>query len=368
MSKQIDVETLRHWLDARQPVTIVDVRSADDRAQWAIPDSVHVNAYEALRAGTAGPLQELELPSDRPVVTVCSAGRMSQVAADVLAARGFDTHSLSGGMKAWSAAWNVADVPLPTSSIRVIQIRRTGKGCLSYVIGSGGDAVVIDPSVSSDVYAEIAAGDGWRIRSVVETHIHADHLSRGGQIAAQTAATLVLPAQRRVSFAFVPIADGEQISFGAATLTAMSTPGHTDESMSYRLNDIAVFTGDTLFTRGVGRPDLHAEPDDARRRARALFNSLRRLDKLPSDTLVLPAHTSEPIAFDGQPIAARVSQIRTWLSEWLISEDAFVDRVTSQLPPTPPNFTRIVELNQLGDFPAGDPTELEAGANRCAVR
>jgi glyoxylase-like metal-dependent hydrolase (beta-lactamase superfamily II) len=368
MSKLIDVETLRDWLDVKQPVTVVDVRSDDDRAQWAIPDSLHVNACDALRAATAGPLEHVQLPPDRPVVTVCNAGRLSQVAADLLAARGFDTHSLIGGMKAWSTAWNVAAVPLPTSSLRVIQVRRTGKGCLSYVVGSGGEAAVIDASVSSDVYAQIAADHGWRIRHVIETHVHADHLSRARQLAAETAATLVLPPQRRVSFPFTPIADGEQISFGAATLIAMHTPGHTDESTSYGLNGIAVFTGDTLFTHGVGRPDLHTNTGDVHRRARALFASLNRLQQLPSDTMVLPAHTSEPIAFDGRPVVGQFAEIRTWLSEWLASEDAFVDRMTSKLPPTPPNFARIVELNQLGEFPPDNPTDLEAGANRCAVR
>jgi len=84
--------------------------------------------------------------------------------------------------------------------------------------------------------------------------------------------------------------------------------------------------------------------------------------------VVLPAHTSEPIAFDGRAIGAPMGDVETWLSEWLASEAAFVERVTSNLPPTPPNFARIVDLNEAGEFPTSDPTELEAGANRCAVR
>ena len=84
--------------------------------------------------------------------------------------------------------------------------------------------------------------------------------------------------------------------------------------------------------------------------------------------LVLPAHASEPIAFDGRPIAASLAQVDGWLAEWLTSEPAFVARVTSKLPPTPPNFVRIVELNESGEVPDVDPTDLEAGANRCAVR
>ena len=86
------------------------------------------------------------------------------------------------------------------------------------------------------------------------------------------------------------------------------------------------------------------------------------------EPLPMPAHTSEPIAFDGHPVAARLSVVNGWLSEWTVSQSAFVDRVLSNLPSTPPNFGRIVELNEAGAFPEGDPTDLEAGANRCAIR
>ena len=367
MTNTIEADTLRQWLDAQQPVTVLDVRSDEDRAQWAIPGSVHVNAYDALRAGQPGALAAAALPPDRPIVTVCNAGHMSQVAAAVLAERGFDVRSLAGGMKAWSLAWNVADVPLPDSTARVIQVRRTGKGCLSYMVGSGAEAVVIDPSVSSNVYVDLARRRGWTIRHVLETHIHADHLSRGRELARETGAALVLPVQQRATFPFTAVGSGDRIQVGSATLDVRHTPGHTNESTAYILDKAAVFTGDTLFTNGVGRPDLHADADAVRRRARDLFQSLSTLRQLPPNMLVLPAHASEPIPFDGRPIAAPLVEVSAWLSDWIASESAFVERVTSQLPPTPPNFVRIVELNEKGEFPSGDPTELEAGANRCAV-
>jgi len=368
MSKQIEAETLREWLDAHQPVTVLDIRTDEDRAQWAIPGSLHLNAYEALRAGQPGVLADATFPLDRPVVTVCNAGRVSQTAAEMLADRGFDARSLAGGMRAWSLAWNAADVPLSDASVRVIQVRRTGKGCLSYIVGSSGEAAVVDPSVSPEVYLELAHRHGWSIRYVLETHIHADHLSRARELARQTGAVLLLPAQDRARFAFTPIPDGERIRVGSATLRALHTPGHTHESTSYVLNEAAVFTGDTLFTNGVGRPDLHADPEAARARAVSLFVSLNLLRQLSAAIMALPAHASEPIAFDGRPVAARMDDVDAWLAGWLTSESAFVDRVTSNLPPTPPNFVRIVDLNEAGDFPTGDPTELEAGANRCAVR
>jgi glyoxylase-like metal-dependent hydrolase (beta-lactamase superfamily II)/rhodanese-related sulfurtransferase len=366
-AKHVDAETLRQWLDTGRPVTVVDVRGDEDRTQWAIPGSVHVNAYEALRAGQPGALAAAELRRDRPIVTVCNAGRVSQTAAAVLSERGFDAWSLTGGMKAWSLAWNTARVELTDPSARVLQVRRTGKGCLSYVVCSGNEAAVIDPSVASDVYTAIAAEHGWSIRYVLDTHVHADHLSRARELAIRTGATLLLPPQDRVAFPFAPFAEGDRVVVGTAVITALHTPGHTNESTAFLLNESALFTGDTLFTNGVGRPDLHADPDAARRRATALFASLTRLRRLRPDIVVLPGHASEPIAFDHQPIAAPLREIDAWLSAWLTSESTFVERVTSQLPPTPPNFDRIVHLNEAGETPA-NPTELEAGANRCAVK
>jgi glyoxylase-like metal-dependent hydrolase (beta-lactamase superfamily II)/rhodanese-related sulfurtransferase len=368
MSRQIEAQVLRNWLDEQEPVTVLDIRTDDDYAQWAIPGSLHVNAYEALRNGHPGALADVAIPIDRPVVTVCNAGQVSQTAADVLATRGFDARSLAGGMKAWSLAWNAADVHLADASVHVTQVRRTGKGCLSYLVASEGEAAVIDPSVAPEVYLEIAQQHRWSIQHAIDTHVHADHLSRARELARMASAALRLPPQDRVRFAFTPIADGEQIRIGRAELRALHTPGHTPESMSYVLNETAVFTGDTLFINGVGRPDLHAAPEAARERARALFASLNRLRGLRPELAVLPAHASEPIAFDGRAIAARLDEVSTWLSGWLASESAFVERVTSNLPATPPNFVRIVELNEAGEVLTGDPTDLEAGANRCAVR
>lgn len=367
MTTHIDVATLRDWLDQGRPVTVVDVRSADARAEWSIPGSIHVDAYAELRQGRPGPLATERLPADRPLVTVCNAGKMSEIAADALTGRGLDARSLVGGMKAWSLAWNAARAFLNDARTHVIQIRRTGKGCLSYLVTSGNEAVVIDPSVSPDTYEELARRSNARITHVLETHIHADHLSRSRQLAALTGATLHLPAQHRVSFAFSALAEGDRIAVGDAELTVLNTPGHTMESVSFVLGEAAVFTGDTVFIDGVGRPDLHADADAARHRARLLYRSLQSIRQLHPDAVVLPAHTNKPVAFDARPVAATIAEVASWLDGWLASEAAFVDRLVSRLPDTPPNFVTIVELNEHGELPAGDVTDLEAGANRCAI-
>src|SRR5689334_1165106 len=108
----VSVETLRTWLEEQRDVLVLDVRSSSDVQDWAIPGSLHIDAYDALKAHDSAALSSLDLEASRPVVTVCGAGKTSQIAAEQLAARGLQAYSLEGGMKAWSLAWNKADVPL----------------------------------------------------------------------------------------------------------------------------------------------------------------------------------------------------------------------------------------------------------------
>lgn len=360
-------ESLRALLDRGEPVTVLDVRRAEDRAGWAIPGSIHIDAYDALRSGDPNSLGALDLPEASPVVTVCNLGKTSMIAAEQLRARGVQALSLAGGMKAWSLAWNTAEVPVPESDVRVVQVRRTGKGCLSYVIGSGDRAAVIDASLDPEIYPNLTGAHGWTVASILETHVHADHLSRARELARLSGATLILPDQDRVTFPFTPVRDGDVLEIGAAKLVALRTPGHTPESACYLLDGRMLFTGDTLFLAGVGRPDLEARPEEARRRARALHGSLRRILDLPPETLVLPGHTSEPVAFDGEPLAGTLGEVREKAGILSLPEDAFVETVLARIPPPPPNHHRIVGFNEAGTLPDGDPTDLEAGANRCAV-
>ncbi len=362
----IDTDTLRQWLDEQRSLIVLDVRTAADRAEWAIPGSIHVDAYAALKANDPHALDAADLPGDTPVITVCGAGKISLVAAQQLRARGIQAHSLAGGMQAWSLAWNTAEVSISGSATRVVQIRRTGKGCLSYLIGADGEAAVVDAALAPEVYLNLARQAGWHISAVLDTHIHADHLSRARALAEQSGAALYLPAQDRTTFSFAPLVEGDTLTIGSVHLTALHTPGHTAESTSYLLDGRALFTGDTLFLNAVGRPDLHANQTAARARAHALYASLQRLLALPEDMLILPGHTSNPVLFDRHPLAATLAQVRAETLLLHVPEETFVDTLLARIPPTPPNHIRIIELNEAGAS-VDNPIELEAGANRCAI-
>lgn len=358
----VSAAELRNLLDEHRPATILDVRRPDER-EWTIPGSLWIDATDAVNAGELGPLSDVTFES-QPVITVCAAGNTAGRATALLRAKGVNALTLEGGMQAWSTAWNTAESSLGES--RVVQVRRTGKGCLSYIVESHGEAVVIDASVEPEIYLELIEPRGWKVVAVADTHIHADHLSRAHRLAALAKAKLYLPAQERIRFDFLPLSDGGRIGFGGAELEAWSTPGHTAESTSYVLDGIAAFTGDTLFLDGVGRPDLERGRAEATARAAQLRRSIERLLTLPSRTLVLPGHTGAAVPFDGRILASTVEELRR-MPLLQLSESQFVEAIAQHLPPEPPNHSQIVAANELGRWP-DDWKDLEAGANRCAAR
>ena len=363
----VAMSTLREWLAEEKEVYVLDIRPKWQREEWWIPGSVHFDAFDKLKENDPTALDELELSTDIPVVTVCGAGNTSLIAARKLREKGIEAYSLAKGMRGWTTAWNTAEVELEENDTRVIQIRRTGKGCLSYMIGSGEEAIVIDASLDPEVYIQIASEFKLKIKYVLDTHIHADHLSRSKKLAEISGAQIFLPTQNRLSYSFNHLHDDETLDFGKAKLKVIHTPGHTNESSSYLLNGKVLFTGDTLFTNGVGRPDLKADSKELYKRTNLLYQSLKKILALPAETIILPGHTGKPVPFDNKPIYSYMRDTIENVDTLKLPEDKFVDTIISKIPPTPPNYEKIVTLNLTGDFDSSLSDDLEAGANRCAI-
>lgn len=361
----ISAATLRRWLEEEKPVVVLDVRTPEQRAEWSIPGSIHVDAYEKLKQHHSDALDGVDLPKNVPVVTVCAAGKTSEIAAEFLENKGYEVYSLQGGMKAWSLSWNVA--ALKEADLTIYQIRRTGKGCLSYLIASGNEAVVIDSSLDIEVYRGLAKRNGWKIKYVMDTHIHADHLSRTPELAKNTGALLFMPDQDKLQYSFNKITDGDILSFGSSKLKAVHTPGHTLDSTTYFIDEKYLITGDTLFVDGVGRPDLKADVEQANFRASILYDSIQQLMQLNKEALVLPGHISQPIPFDKIIIGATLEEIRKSVSSIALSKAEFVKQILAKIPPTPPNYLTVTEINITGNIQGVNAIEMEAGANRCAI-
>ncbi|WP_276501810.1 MBL fold metallo-hydrolase [Terrimonas pollutisoli] len=362
---KIDAETLRIWLEEKKPVFVLDIRPKEQREEWQIPGSHYLDAYKRLNEGDKSVLDEIEIPENTKVITVCAAGRTSQIASDALRQKGIKAWSLEGGMKAWGTAWNVAQKQF--TDFEVVQIRRTGKGCLSYIISSNTEAIIVDPSLPLEVYVHLIKQYNLSVKNVIETHIHADHLSRSKEVSAHFGVPLFLPVPNKVQFPFNKITEDTIFSIGTITLQTLPTPGHTFESVSFYIENSVVFTGDTLFTNGVGRPDLKASEEESRKKSALLYHSLKKLLLLPDQVLILPAHTNKPVEFDGKLISTSIDEAKKNIPLLQSSENDFIDLLLQKIPPTPANYLSIVEKNLTGDFSDINPLDLEAGANRCAI-
>lgn len=358
-------EKLRELLEQKKDVLVLDVRPIEQQNEWYIPGSIHLDAYKSLNEGDMSLLDGVQVTNNTKVITVCAAGRTSQIASDELKKRGIDAYSLEGGMKSWSPAWNTAKMDIQNQEVSIIQVRRTGKGCLSYLIYSGGSAIIIDPSVDPEVYGKLLNDHQLQLEYVLETHTHADHLSRAKMLADRFRAKLLLPNGSKVAFPFTSIGDGAGIQLNAIYLQAISTPGHTYDSTSYLLNESVLFTGDTLFTDSIGRPDLKSSAEEAKLKAGALYNSLKRLFDLNEDIVVLPGHMSKPAPFDGITIQTTLGEAKKNIELTKLEEEAFISEILKRIPPTPENYLQIIESNLLGEPNLN--TDLEAGANRCAI-
>jgi len=375
---EIDRQSLLQRLHAGDNLEVVDIREANEYNDWHIGGARNLPTYIALNTQDYEPfLKGIQTyPKEREYVMVCRRGMASQMAAMLAAQAGYKALSLRGGMYDWSNAWSVAPIKLHNSAITFLQIRRDGKGCLSYLLGADGVAAVFDPNVEDEVYLELAAQAGLKIRYIFETHIHADHISRAPSLLQKTGATLVMPAasSRRISKSFQPIKDGETFRLGQIEFRAIATPGHTTESTCYRINDEALISGDTLFVESIGRPDLEKGNAGAAQGAEVLFKSLHeRLLTLPEALQIFPAHYSGTIKFDSTPLMARLGELRGKINLLKTDKADFVKTVVASLPPKPPSHEMIISINEgktAFDFSGAgmmSPVDLEAGPNRCAV-
>ncbi|MEX0273142.1 MAG: MBL fold metallo-hydrolase [Flavobacteriaceae bacterium] len=364
--KTIEVAELRTLLENKEAVHILDIRPRSERDEWHIPESEFVDVYERLKVGEKNLFSGVHFSSNIPVVTLCGAGKTSMMAMEQLRENGIEAYSLEGGMQAWTSAWNTA-YTMDTSETHILQVRRTGKGCLSYVLGNNGEAVVIDASLDAKIYHDIVKNYNWNIKYVVDTHIHADHYSRSRELALISNAQLYLPNQKIVDYPYNPMYDNDLLYFGNAVLRAIHTPGHTHESYSFLVNEESLFSGDTLFTTGVGRPDLKTSKEGAKQKARLLYHSLQRLMSLGDSIVVYPGHTGHPVAFDGKLIGSTLYDIKGTVDMLQLNEEDFVGSLLGKVPHTPPNYEEIVKLNLKGNSKGVDLVALEAGVNRCAI-
>jgi glyoxylase-like metal-dependent hydrolase (beta-lactamase superfamily II) len=375
----VQVGELLPRLDRGESLLLLDVRNQEEFESWRIEalrpvETLHVPYFDFIEDVAASIAR---VPRGRDVVVLCAQGGSSEMVAGMLQDAGIPSANVEGGMVAYGVHLEPVRVPLGAEAAdryELWQVNRRGKACLSYVLVSGGEAVVVDPSRRAEWYRGFVAGRGARIVRVLDTHVHADHVSGGPALARSLGVPYSVSAGEgfELKLEATPLADGETIRLGGAAgvsmeVRALRTPGHTPGSTSFLVDGRALLTGDTLFVSGVGRPDLGGHAVEW---GRALHDTLtRRLADLPGETRVLPAHYRGPEEVSGEGVVwGRLGDLRRTAPEMRIpSADVFVEAMRAAVKDPPKAYAEIIRVNLGAAAGEESVAEWELGKNQCAV-
>ncbi|GGL14500.1 MBL fold hydrolase [Deinococcus radiotolerans] len=225
---------------------------------------------------------------------------------------------------------------------------------ISYLFGCAGQgqAAVIDPVLPPQHYLDEAAALGVTITYVIDTHLHADHLSTARDLAHRSGAAYVLHRSAQTAFPFHPVDDGEVLTLGNVTVQALHTPGHTPEHLTLLVTDHRraeepwlAFTGHTLMVGDLGRTELASDPEEG---ARALYRTAKRLKGLPDHLQIYPGAFSGSVCgrtLSGNPSSTIGFERRYNTALAITDEEAFVAMMLQDIPPRPVDFEVTRALN-----------------------
>lgn len=213
----------------------------------------------------------------------------------------------------------------------------TTRGCLSYIVSDPvtQEAAIIDPSQEAepDTYADILKEKDLTLRYILETHTHADHISSARELRETLGGKIAMHAASPLPSKDISLEDGMLLPLGGGTIEVLATPGHTDESVTYRVPG-AIFTGDALLIGGIGRTDFQ------RGNSAALYESLwQKLMRLPEDTIVHPAHN-----YEGRT-ASTIGEEKRENPRLQMERETFIATLDAHHPPLPDLFDTAVPQN-----------------------
>jgi glyoxylase-like metal-dependent hydrolase (beta-lactamase superfamily II) len=234
------------------------------------------------------------------------------------------------------------------------QFLHTDPVAISYLFGCGGKAAgaVVDPVGDIQVYLRAAEEAGMRIHFVIDTHLHADHLSAGRELADAARADYILFAGADAALPFRGVRDGEVLELGNVLVAIIHTPGHTPEHITLAITDRTrgdepwfVLTGHTLMVGDLGRTELAASAEEG---ARSLFGSIGRLKAMPDYVEVLPgayAGSACGRGLSGKPASTIGFEKRHNKAFGIADEEAFVRFMSADIPPVPSGAAELRARN-----------------------
>lgn len=362
---------------------ILDVRNAEDFGRWRVEGRAglelqNIPYYDFIEDEDAAARR---IPAGREVLVVCAKEGSSQYVAELLRERGIQASYLAGGILSWGNLYDAREI-VSASWGRIIQIARPARGDVSFVLVSDGAAALIDPLRHTAPYVAAVEAAGARISHVFDTHVHADHISGGPALSRMSGAPYFVHAYDAIhpidmlpaTISYTSLEDGQVFKIGRISLRVIWYPGHTLGQVNFLATapdgSRYLFTGDGIFLRSFGRPDLGGKGEAW---TPMLYESMtRRLPPhLDDATTILPAHFSTLDEADAHGrIGAAWGEVRRANESlaYLESAQAFSDFVLGNLPVFPPQYVEIKRVNiGLRTPTEAEAEELELGKNVCAL-
>ena len=381
-TEQLSTQALYRVLQNENDVFLIDVRNEDEYDRWKIetrftPETINIPYYEFFEneEESLG-----KIPRERPIMLVCAVGGASDFVIEMLAEEGIPASNIAEGMKGWGKLHIFRPV-IEAETFQIYQVDRVARGCLSYVLINDGQAVIIDPLRHIQYYEQFLESKGAKLKLILDTHGHADHISGGTELSRKTGAPYYLhPYDGIHPFDMLPakldynmLHDEQEFKVGELEIRVVHVPGHTLGLVNFlvRAGDGSkyFFTGDNIFLQSFGRPDLGGQGEAwAPIVYETIFRTVR--GNISDDALVLPGHYANPNEADRDGLFAKTLGEIWQENEDLSNSDreSFIDFVLNHLPEMPPQYIEIKRVNAgLVDPDEEEADELELGKNICAL-
>ena len=373
---EISPEELVLRIESGAPLRVLDVRAntASGRID-IIPQDCYVNIRGSQLLAMGADVRNAVPPSD-PVAVVCDRGTSSKQIAAHLNVLGYKAESMRGGMAAWGMAVVPRPLAPPAGFELFMQFDRVAKGATGYLLGAGGEALIVDPPRKAQPYLEAAREHGLKVVAVADTHAHADYISGGPGLSRALGIPYYLHPRDAIlpydgSPAKIDYAKAEEetvIPVGTASVRVVHTPGHTEGSISFLAGDGVALTGDFIFVNSIGRPDLGGKAEAWTKELWASLERARR--EWPATMRLYPAHyASDAERETDRTVGSTFAAIQERNEPLRFHDEAsFSAWVMKKVGGSPESYRKIKAVNlglvEVWDMEA---QELDCGRNECAL-
>ncbi|MFQ3574737.1 MAG: MBL fold metallo-hydrolase, partial [Thermodesulfovibrionales bacterium] len=253
----ISPKEFKKMLDNNEVKFVFDLRNEDDFKDGKVEGKFEFETLNIPQEDFVGEEDRHldKFPKDKPIITICAHGDSSKYTAEWLRDKGFDAQSLEGGIDLWSEYYETAKI---SDNPQIYQFYRVARGCISYLVVSNGEGLVVDAMRHYNVILKKIDEIGVKVKYVIDTHLQADHISGGREVAEKTGAQYLINPNdaKSATYKYVELKNGDKYNIGTSVVEIIHSPGHTPGSTSLLLDGKYLFTGDLIMKTSIGRPDL----------------------------------------------------------------------------------------------------------------